>query len=310
MSCLNQPSNVAAEGRLLVERLGGRWTGTGGLCLCPAHADRRPSLSVRPGRTRLLLHCFAGCAPREILKALAACGLLVPGAGTAPDAARATPAADLRSAALRLWGGSRALAGTPAATYLAARGLKVAPGELRFHPRTPHGPRPFTFLRPAMVAAVRDNQGLVAAHRSFLDPHRARLADLPEPRCGLGRFGRGAVRLGGVGPRLGLAEGIETALSASFLFGVPCWATLGTERFALVELPPGVTELLLFLDHDAGGRRAEHLAREAFGAVFAIAVHVPEQPGSDWNDVLRAWLRGSGEKGEGRGRLSGGSGRQ
>ena len=58
------------EGRVLVERLGGRWTANGGLCRCPAHDDRTPSLSVRPGRTRLRLHGLAGGSPEEILPSL------------------------------------------------------------------------------------------------------------------------------------------------------------------------------------------------------------------------------------------------
>lgn len=292
-------SSLEDEGRSLVERLGGRWTPAGGLCRCPAHADRRPSLSVRPGRTRLLLHCFAGCAPRDVLKALAAGGLLAPGAASAPAEASASP--DLGAAARRLWGAGRPLPGTPAARYLAGRGLEAqSSAELRYHPRAPHGPRPFTKLRPALVAAVRDNHELVAVHRSFVDLSTGRLAELPEPRCGLGRFGRGAVRLGGVAPALGLAEGIETAMSASVLFGLPCWATLGTERFAIVELPPEVRRLLLFLDNDAGGRRAHDLARKAFGAALSIEIHVPRRAGLDWNDVLRARLRAAARRrGEG-----------
>jgi putative DNA primase/helicase len=91
-------------------------------------------------------------------------------------------------------------------------------------------------------------------------------------------------------PRLGLAEGIETALAATALFGIPCWATLGTGRFRLVSLPLEVSELLLFLDHDCAGRRAEALAREAFVDVPRIKAHYPERPGEDWNDVLRASL--------------------
>ena len=138
-----------------------------------------------------------------------------------------------------------------------------------------------------MIAAVRDGTGLVAVHRSFLDPRRGALARIEEPRCGLGRFGSGAVRLGGVAPRLGLAEGVETALSATALFGLPCWATLGTERFRLIALPPEVIELVLFLDHDSGGRRAEALARESF-AHLPIEARYPRRAGADWNDVLRA----------------------
>jgi hypothetical protein len=38
---------------------------------CPAHADRSPSLSICEGREgRVLVHCFAGCAPTQILAAL------------------------------------------------------------------------------------------------------------------------------------------------------------------------------------------------------------------------------------------------
>ncbi|HEX8215048.1 MAG TPA: toprim domain-containing protein [Allosphingosinicella sp.] len=280
------------EARSLVERLGGRWTRKGGMCRCPAHDDRTPSLSVRLGRSRLLLHCFAGCEAGEILRALGTRGLIDPAAAGIAAGEASEPAATPPSRApLRIWGEGRAIAGTPARDYLLARGLEAASPELRYNHRTPHGPRPFTRFRPAMVAAVRDESGLVAVHRTFLDPRHRRLAPLPAPRCGLGRFGAGAVRLGGIAPRLGLAEGIETALSASALFGLPCWATLGTERFGLVALPEEVTELLLFLDNDAGGRRAEALAREAIGRLRTITVHYPHSAGDDWNDVLRARLR-------------------
>jgi putative DNA primase/helicase len=279
------------EARTLVERLGGRWSPQGGMCLCPAHEDRTPSLSVRAGRSRLLLHCFAGCRAADILRALGSAGLIDPGPAGATDRGRELPAAaSSRHAARRVWGEGRAILDTAAGRYLAARGLETASPELRFHPRTPHGPRPFTIFRPAMIAAVRDDSGLAAVHRSFLDPRLPRLAELPAPRCGLGRFGRGAVRFGGTTHRLGLAEGIETALSASLLFGVPCWATLGTERFGLVALPAGVTELLLFLDNDPGGRRAEALARQAFAHLTTIESHYPPRPGDDWNDVLRVQL--------------------
>ncbi|HEX5184997.1 MAG TPA: toprim domain-containing protein [Allosphingosinicella sp.] len=281
---------LAQEARNLVERLGGRWGSNGGLCRCPAHDDRRPSLSIRPGRTRLLLHCFAGCRAADVLRALLADGLVAgSAAGLSAEAAPATAWAGSPAPALRIWGGARPIAGTPAEAYLEGRGLETNSPELRYHPRTPHGPKPLTRFRPALIAAVRDEGGLVAVHRSFLDPKGNALADLPEPRCGLGRFGRGAVRLGGIAPRLGLAEGIETALSATALFGLPCWATLGTERFRLVRLPAEVTELLLFLDHDAGGRRAERLAREAFEHL-PIEAHYPPRASDDWNDVLRASL--------------------
>lgn len=288
------PNSLEAEGRELVERLGGRWTGSGGICLCPGHDDRSPSLSVRVGRTSLLLHCFAGCDPAHILRALRAAGRPLEQAGERPSAVGAAQDQTRQSrssgAALRLWRSARPIAGTPAERYLQSRGLTTDTPELRYHPRTPHGPQPLTRFRPALIAAVRAEDGVTAVHRTFLDPRRSGLASIEEPRCGLGRFGSGAVRLGGIGPRLGLAEGIETALSACALFGLPCWATLGTERFRLVSLPPDVAELVLFLDNDAGGRRAEALARATF-THLPIEAHYPRRKGFDWNDVLRAMRR-------------------
>lgn len=273
--------DVDEEGRSLVERLGGRWTAAGGLCRCPAHDDRTPSLSVRPGRTRLLLHCFAGCSAVEVLGALERVRLLEPGparrhAGTGRD-----QDTRLCAAARRIWDQSYSLAGTPGASYLARRGLRADSPELRFHPAAPHGRRPLTRFRPALVAAVRDDCGLTGIHRTFLDSNGG-------PRkCGLGRFRGGAVRLGGVATTLGLAEGIETALSATALFGMPCWAILGTERFARVELPCEVRKLVLFVDHDRGGRRAEALARIAFAGLVRLDARRPPRVGDDWNDVLR-----------------------
>jgi hypothetical protein len=283
------------EGRDIVERLGGRWTDRGGLCRCPAHDDRSPSLSVRVGRTRLLFHCFAGCEAEAVLKALRAAGHR-PGYqprgldGAQPSLSRSARGDLYSRSALRIWNEARPLAGSPAQRYLAARGIDTASPELRYHPKTPHGPHPATVYRPALIAAVRDDSGLVAVHRTFLDARRCRMAEVDDPRCGLGPFGGGAVRLGGAAAKLGLAEGIETALSASILFTIPCWAALGTERFRLVAFPPEVKEIVLFLDHDAGGRRAEALARDAFPPLRISCRH-PGQIGADWNDVLKAERR-------------------
>src|SRR5437764_11751793 len=68
--------SLEEEGRALVVRLGGRWMTGGGLCRCPAHDDRTPSLSVRPGERRLLFHCFAGCETGRVIRALRALQLL------------------------------------------------------------------------------------------------------------------------------------------------------------------------------------------------------------------------------------------
>ena len=43
------------------------------IACCPAHADKRPSMSIREmGDGRVLAHCFAGCGFDEILNAAGA----------------------------------------------------------------------------------------------------------------------------------------------------------------------------------------------------------------------------------------------
>lgn len=46
----------------------GRW-----LAKCPAHDDRRPSLSIREADDgRVLLHCWSGCSTAEVIDAIGA----------------------------------------------------------------------------------------------------------------------------------------------------------------------------------------------------------------------------------------------
>jgi hypothetical protein len=68
---------------------------------------------------------------------------------------------------------------------------------------------------------------------------------------------------------------------------VPCWATLGNERFGLVAIPDSVTELHLFIDADAGGDLALARGLETYARPGrAIISHRPDGEGDDWNDVL------------------------
>jgi AAA domain/CHC2 zinc finger len=46
---------------------GVRRNGVGWMALCPAHADKNPSLSVKEENGRILIHCFAGCASDIVL---------------------------------------------------------------------------------------------------------------------------------------------------------------------------------------------------------------------------------------------------
>jgi hypothetical protein len=47
-----------------------RREGVGWKALCPAHADKNPSLSIRQGEGKTLIHCHAGCPTEAVLAAL------------------------------------------------------------------------------------------------------------------------------------------------------------------------------------------------------------------------------------------------
>jgi hypothetical protein len=144
-----------------------------------------------------------------------------------------------------------------------------------------------------MIASVSLDEGPVAIHRTFLSASGDNRAHFKKTKRALGSLGEAAVRLFAPAEgRLGLAEGIESAMSAYTLTGIPTWATLGNERFGLVAIPESVSELHLFVDHDAGGDLAAKRGRDAYlRAGRHIQVRRPKSRGTDWNDELQSWLR-------------------
>lgn len=286
----------------LVHYLRGRWDGRRGqgMCLCPAHADRTPSLSVRIGERSLLFHCFAGCTNRAVVAALSRLNPNILEHGVAARPTRMQIDSDrMRRRVHQLWETALDMRGSPAMAYLAHRAIDRASDALRYGPHTPLGPRDAVQFRPAMLAAVHEGAQIVAVQRTFLDIGRGRRArDLRNPRRLLGQPGRGCVRLAPAFDVLGLAEGTESGLSAMLVLGLPVWATLGSERLARVDIPLSVRRLVLLADNDRAGRLAVDAALVAHAAPGrTIETRWPWHGLNDWNDVLR-----SGGKGVGNGR--------
>ncbi|WP_239806578.1 DUF7146 domain-containing protein [Croceicoccus hydrothermalis] len=294
MSVATTNHPLAETARRICESRGGKWSGAKGMACCPAHDDRTPSLGVSLGRGAILLHCFAGCDQESVLAGLAREGVpasaLFSGDAIAPTI-DANFAAKPSAVALRIWRDAQLLRDSPAKAYLESRGILGASPALRFHPRTPLGPKGRTRFLPAMIAAVSLDEGPIAIHRTFLSGNAK--AGFDKPKRALGALGEAAVRLfAPVSGKLGLAEGVESAMSAYALTGIPVWATLGNERFGLVSVPESVTELHLFVDRDAGGELAASRGLAAYAREGrTIHVRKPSSRDSDWNDELTAWLR-------------------
>ena len=288
--------SLVETARRICESRGGKWSGTKGMACCPAHDDRTPSLGVSLGRQAILFHCFAGCDQQSVLAALAREGFEAP-ALFSPSAITNEPEPTSTrkpsAAALRIWRDAQPLRASPAKVYLESRGILAASPALRFHPRTPLGPKGWTRFLPAMIAAVSIDEGPIAIHRTFLCTEASGKAAFKKPKRALGALGEAAVRLfAPVSGKLGLAEGVESAMSAYALTGIPVWATLGNERFGLVSVPESVTELHLFVDHDAGGELAASRGLAAYARDGrTILVRKPSSRDTDWNDELTEWLR-------------------
>ncbi|WP_404337880.1 toprim domain-containing protein [Sphingomonas sp. MMS12-HWE2-04] len=282
----------------IVESQGGKWRGGGSMCRCPAHCDTSPSLSVRVGETSILFKCFAGCSAGEVIRALRRERLSIPTGHGRPVASSEARSAGYLSRARAIWDSARPITDRAGARYLAGRGITLSSAALRYHPSVPLGPGRLARFRPALVAAVEQGDGLAAIQRIFLDATLEDLArDLLRPKLTLGRPLQGAVRLASAGPVLGLAEGVETALSAAMLLRIPVWATLGSERLGAVAIPSCVRQLVLLPDLDASGLRAERRARLAYEALGHSPVTLwPWHGLKDWNDVLRKEEKGVGER--------------
>jgi putative DNA primase/helicase len=286
--------------------LHGHRSGDGWLCRCPlpthgrGGGDKHPSLLVKDGDTAILCTCFAGCDRRDVLAELRHRGMI-----ETPSDRRDTPRRPrepLRlvepepepdATALALWQAAEPIGDEDVAgRYLRGRALCGPwPPTLRFARSVAYPRAAFPF--PAMVAAIaRPDRHIIACQVTFLRGSDASKAPVSAPRLTVGRLGTGAVRLAAAGEVLGLAEGIETALSATQLSGVPCWASLGGHRLAKVTLPDGVREVHIFADADEAGRLAAEQAAERFiRQRRRVVIRRPPDDCKDFNDAVRAEMR-------------------
>ena len=209
-----------------------------------------------------------------------------------------------RSGIVALWKRSREITlDDQAGRYIQDRtGLTAFPPCLRYSPDeryTEANSR--ASWHPVMVAKVDPSDTAVAQgeraslHRTYLDRYSGK-AQVAEPRKMLGTMPTGAaVRLMEHSEVLGVAEGIETALSASALFNVPCWAALTAGLMELWAPPPVVKTVFVFGDNDessTGQAAAFSLARRLKARGLAVTVEIPLVTGWDWNDVHLRSLSG------------------
>ena len=281
---------------IIAKALGGRRAGGGWIARCPAHEDRKPSLSITEAKGgKVLVRCHAGCEQARVIAALRSRGLWIGNSPrrftrSAPRVAGAArqgrDEAQRTKAALAIWQSARPPEGTPVGTYLNSRGLCLPPPPtLRFHPGLKH---PSGGIWPVMVALVTKGADAtpLAIHRTYLGRDGAGKAPVEPTKMMLGPCRGGAVRLAVPGDVLMVGEGIETCLAAMQVSGHPAWAALSTSGLRSLELPTNIRDVIVLADgDDPGEAAARDCAWRWKREGRRVRIARPPQ-GLDFNDML------------------------
>jgi putative DNA primase/helicase len=201
-----------------------------------------------------------------------------------------------REAMNRLWtSGNIVKDGDPVARYLEGRGISLEqfPAALRYVERCRYQTDGDPAYWPAMIAKVSGPDGKpLTIHRTYLTMDGTKAPVEAPRRLMPSKLVNGcAVRLSEPGPVMGIAEGIETALSATILHGVRTWAAINSGMLMKWDAPPGTTSVIIYGDNDPlfGGQSAAYaLAHRLSVAGLDVNVEMPPQTGDDWNNVLKA----------------------
>lgn len=186
------------------------------------------------------------------------------------------------------------LQNSDAQKYLQSRGIFILPENdvLRYS-----GSHMYDYSKkisfPCIIAKVLSHGGIFSyKHLTFIvgskkieiEPQRKLIAIGSEPKGA-------AIRLFNHKDVLGIAEGIETALSAKQIYGFPVWCLLNTSLMKKFVCPEGVKKLIIYTDNDKNlsgqaaafecGRRNMLLKNNLKEIIITWPAEV-----DDFNDVL------------------------
>lgn len=191
------------------------------------------------------------------------------------------PPKDNSQKATEIWNMGKSISGTLAERYLASRGILINPGAnvLRFIERCPFG----RDRLPCMVALFRDifTDEITGIHRTALTPDGQKI-----DRKMLGRSKNAAIKLTpdeNVTSGLGIAEGLETALTVIQAGWSPIWAMGAANGISDFPILPGIEALTIFADNDPAGLKAARNCAERW-RFREVHIYTPPKDGADYAD--------------------------
>lgn len=191
----------------------------------------------------------------------------------------------------QLWQASKPLqGGDPVSKYLHSRGIMLTPENVRFCPECWESDTKQKYQ--AMVARFSDKDGKpISLHRTYLkDGKKAAIKAPRKLMKGTSPLSGGAIRL--FPPKagtVGIAEGIETAISATQITGIPCWSAVSSTILKAFIPPADVKRVVIFGDSDpnfCGQQAAYFLANRLYNLDLIAEVEFSDK-GKDWNDGLQ-----------------------
>jgi putative DNA primase/helicase len=181
------------------------------------------------------------------------------------------------------WSRLSPIRGTDAEQYLNSRGIRIMPMRgIKFGYEQVQGKR-----YGCMYAIAVNGAGEPCyVHQTFLDgTKKAEFPHLPTRKLTTIKQTEDsiAIRLDNSDTILGIAEGIESALSAQQRFKVPTFSTINTAFMKRFKVPAGVETLMIFADSDNNG--AGH------AAAFECAHKNMVNKKNDLKQVIVRWPR-------------------
>jgi DNA primase len=266
---------------------------------CPLHGEKTASFKVDPGKQRFI--CFGCGAKGDAIDFVAAIERVSKGeaikrlreivgderAKPARPAERPPPpdarAKKNRELAQEVWRQTETIAdGLPFDYLTRRRGITVWDCDrVRWHPRCPwQGGTAGCIVCPVTDHATGYTTAIWRIWPSMTEPMKGR-------RMGLGPAKGSAARLfWAESDELLIAEGVEDALAAHQLYGLPAWAALSAGNMGALILPARFRRVLIVPDNDPPGLDgAQRLARRLVGGGRRVEIQKPKNA-KDANDVL------------------------